>query len=147
MSKVPRLPPPKMRPITNRAAEEASPAPEPAPPPKVDMEQLEAARSRLQGSILRFKDELKKNTLSANRTVEEGNVRKSLLAELNYGAGELDFINVGEGIMSLAISSLHSAFLLKDEINDLKFQNAVLSKRLNEVIAWKNGKQTTNKKQ
>lgn len=100
-------------------------------------ERLEASRKELQSLVLRYKDHLQKTELASNRTVADSRDRQQLLHGLNDSAGKLDFLNAGEGLMTLCISSLHSILLLKDEVNDLKFQNAVLNKKIKNIESEK----------
>lgn len=134
MSKMPRLPPPKITAAQQQAGQTNQQA---IPSPQVNeaevKERLESARKELQVCILEYKDLLQSSKLAANRTTEENRNRHQLLVKLNDLTGRLEFANAGEGLMTLCISSLHSALILKDDINELKFQNAMLNKKLKAV--------------
>ncbi len=56
-----------------------------------------------------------------------------MFADLNHFATELELVNVGEGFMTLAITALNSVILIHDEINELKFQNYMLHKKVVEL--------------
>jgi hypothetical protein len=98
-------------------------------------ERLEKARTALQTAVLEYKELLQKTQLAANRSTDENRTRHKIIVDMHDLAGQLEFVNAGEGLMTLCITALHSNLLLKDEINDLKFQNAVLNKRLKAVAA------------
>jgi len=131
MVKPQRLPPPK---IPTKQSQQAPPQVAQSTPPQISeaeaIERIEAARRELQTLIIEYKDLLQTSQLASNRSTEDNRLRQQLLFKLNDVAGKLEFLNVGEGLMTLAISALHSSLILKDEVNDLKFQNAVLNKRL-----------------
>ncbi len=133
-TKVPRLPSPKIKPQMSRTPPPETNPPPPPPPPQQSPAALEEARRRLQEAILIYKDLLTSNTLASNRSTEEIEKRNQLIFSLNNLAGELDFLNVGEGMMTLNLTALHSIMMLKDEINDLKFQNAYLNKKVKPLI-------------
>lgn len=132
MPKPPRLPPPKLAPRQQLQPESAQPST--PPPPQVNEEELKArlekSRQGLQAAVLEFKELLQKTQLASNRSTEDNRHRQGVIISAHDLAGQLEFLNAGEGLMTLCVTALHSSLLLKDEINDLKFQNAVLNKRL-----------------
>jgi hypothetical protein len=130
MPKPPRLPPPKLSP---KQAQEPTPAPEAKPSEAEVRERLEAARRTLQTLVLEYKDLLQLTQLASNRSTEDNRNRQQLLFKVNDAAGKLEFENAGEGLMTLCISSMHAILILKDEINDLKFQNAILNKKIKNI--------------
>lgn len=108
------------------------------PPPPVQneaevKERLEKARAALQTLVLEYKELLQKTQLAANRSTEENRARHKIIIDMHDLAGQLEFVNAGEGLMTLCVTALHSSLMLKDEINDIKFQNAVLNKRLKTI--------------
>lgn len=94
---------------------------------------LEAQRKSLQTLVLEYKEFLRGTQVAANRTVEENRKRTDVLYKINDETGKLEFLNEGEGLMTLCITALNSVLLLKDEINDLRFQNAVLNKKIKKL--------------
>lgn len=112
----------------------------PTPPAISESEvrdRLEGARKELQALVLEYKDLLQTSQLSANRSTEDNRTRQQLLFKINDSAGKLEFANAGEGLMTLCIASLHATLFLKDEVNDLKFQNAVLNKKIKTLLDGK----------
>jgi hypothetical protein len=97
-------------------------------------ERLEAARKDLQKFVLEYKDLLQASQLAVNRSTDDNRSRQQLLFKINDAAGKLEFENAGEGLMTLCISSLHAILFLKDEVNDLKFQNAILNKKIKTIL-------------
>ena len=91
---------------------------------------MEESRKALYASVLDFKSLLKDYELSANRTSDENKARQELLVKLNNQAGQLEYLNAGEGLMTLTITALNCVTLLQDQINDLRYQNAVLNKKV-----------------
>jgi hypothetical protein len=91
----------------------------------------------LQHAILAYKDLLQKTQLSANRSTEDTRLRNKVIVDIHDLSGQLDFLNAGEGLMTMCITALHSSLLLKDEINDLKFQNAILNKKIKSIASDK----------
>ncbi len=122
------------RPESQPEARIPPPVEQPPPAPKASPAELEEARKKLQKAVLAYKDLLQSNVLSSNRTMEDNERRNNLIFSLNSLCGELDFLNAGEGLMTLNLAALHSLLLLKDEINDLKFQNAYLHKKIKPLL-------------
>lgn len=129
MSKPPRLPPPKIAP-RQMLQERDLPPQQPQVNETVVRENLEKTRSALQALVLEYKELLQKTQLAANRSTDENRSRHKLIVDIHDFAGQLEFANAGEGLMTLCIAAMHSILVIKDEINDVKFQNAVLNKRL-----------------
>ena len=120
-----RLPPPKQKP-----GQEEQPKLPPQKNPEEILAKLEESRKALYASVLDFKSLLKDYELSANRTSDENKARQELLVKLNNQAGQLEYLNAGEGLMTLTITALNCVTLLQDQINDLRYQNAVLNKKV-----------------
>ena len=91
---------------------------------------VQRARDQLYAGINEYRDLLKQTTLSINRTKMQTDNVSQVIGRINEGNGQLERVNVGEGPLALIITSLHAILGLKDEINDVKFQNNVFLKRL-----------------
>lgn len=104
--------------------------------PELTQEQAEKSaaigriKDRFSQSVLEYRGLLKDTTLERNKTQAQRDFQTRVLQDLNKHAGDLEQINVGEGIFSLAFIALHSLLLQHDEINSLKFQNYMLHKQI-----------------
>ena len=132
MPKPPRLPPPKI--ATRQMLQESSPPPPPQNNEAAVRESLEKTRAALQVLVLEYKELLQKTQLASNRSTEENRARHKLIVDMHDLASQLEFVNAGEGLMTLCVTALHSTLVIKDEINDVKFQNAVLNKRFKSAV-------------
>lgn len=94
---------------------------------------LERSREKLMEAVMAYKDLLSETILLANRTQPEKKALNDLLADLNKLSLEVDTRNVGEGSRVLSSAALNSILLLHDEINQLKFHNYYLTKRVEEL--------------
>lgn len=103
------------------------------PPDKKQAERislLTKTRDLFSDAILEFRSLLKDAGLASDRTQGHKDRLTKNLSDLNGYAGDLEKINAGEGVFSLIFTTINSLFTLRDEINDLKFQNLSLYKRL-----------------
>lgn len=94
---------------------------------------LSKARDDFGKTVLAFRSLLQDKTLSGQRTQAQKDHQVKIMQQMNVYAGDLEAANLGEGLFSLAFVSLNSLFTLRDEVNDLKFQNLMLHKRLKEL--------------
>lgn len=97
--------------------------------------ELNAAKDKLTQAVLEYRGLLKDTTLPRNQSQDQKKYRNRVLHDLNSYAGDLEELNVGEGIFSLAFLALHSIVLMNDEINELKFNNFMLYKKVKALQA------------
>jgi hypothetical protein len=97
--------------------------------------ELEKARDTLGNLLEGFIKLLTNKTLSKNRSRRERDYQKELLARIPPAAAELDLRNVKEGSMSIFTTAMNSLLVLRDEINNLRFQNYFLNKKTDERFA------------
>lgn len=109
----------------------------PAQPPTEDQVKLanevEKARNALYAAIAQYRSLLAETILPENRTKIQNDERMRVLQTINSTHGQLEQVNVGEGPLALTFAALHAILGLKDEINQLKFQNTVLYKQVKEL--------------
>lgn len=121
--------------------------PSPVPPPQMTEEQakigaeVQKARDALYGAIAQYRAQLQDSTLATNRSKMQKDGIDKLFQDLNSFNGGLEKTNVGEGPLALIFTGLNSVLNLKDQINELKFSNALLLRRMDELEgkAVKNG--------
>lgn len=123
------------KPVSKKPVDESHLFPEnkiPAPSPEqaAKISNLNKTRDAFSKAVLEFRALLKDPTLSNEHNQVQKERTNKILADLNGLAGDLEALNRGEGIFSLAILSLHGLLGLRDEINDLKFQNLQLFKKI-----------------
>lgn len=95
--------------------------------------ELENIREGLLNLILEYKAILGKSTLIQNLTQPDRQKLGKLMEGINSMATELSNKNLGEGALVLGAAGLNSVLLLHEEINQLKYHNFFLTKRV-EVI-------------
>lgn len=105
----------------------------PPPPPTQDqakrVNRLEVAREALHAAVNGYRGLLRDKTLSSNRTEKDRDAQMNVFVSLNKGAGDLETENAGEGLLVLAITALNSVILLKDELNIVRYDQAMLYKK------------------
>lgn len=94
---------------------------------------VEKARNSLHVAIDKYRKILKDSTLPKNKDKQSKEHQMQMFSDINHFATELELINVGEGFMTLAITALNSIVVMHDEINELKFQNYMLHKKILEL--------------
>jgi hypothetical protein len=94
--------------------------------------ELEKARDALGSLLESFIKLLTSKTLAKNRTRKERDYQKDLMSRIPLSAAELDVRNVKEGSMSIFTTAMNSLLVLRDEINNLRFQNYFLNKKVDE---------------
>lgn len=122
------LGPPPPNPYANR--------PQEPPPPTEDQVKLtnevQRARDALYEAIAQYRGLLNEYVLPQNRTKAQNDERTKIFQNLNIAHGDLEQLNVGEAPLALTFTALHGLLTLRDEINELKFQNTMLYKKLKE---------------
>ena len=107
--------------------------PPPTPPTQEQSQRMavmEKARDGLHRAVNGYRALLGETRLAAARTQKERDLQMEVFGNLNTFAGELNIRSAEEGTMALAITALNSVLVNKDELNDLKFQNYQLHKRI-----------------
>lgn len=109
--------------------------PPPAPPPPTPeqatrMANVEKSRDKLHRSVNSYRALLKETKLPEAMTQKDKDQQMQVFAQLNEFAGELNSKNAEEGTMALAITALNSVLVMRDEINNLKFQNLMLHRKI-----------------
>lgn len=94
---------------------------------------LEDTRNRLINFLLEYKNMLGQTTLLQNMTQQEKINTTKLLESINTSAIDLNNRNVGEGTLALGVSALNCILLLHEEINQLKYHNFYLTKRIEQL--------------
>jgi hypothetical protein len=91
---------------------------------------LENTRDQLMQHLLEFKKILGKPTLIQNLTQPEKQAISKLMEDINSTAIDLSNKSLGEGALVMGTAALNSILLLHEEINQLKFHNFYLTKRV-----------------
>jgi len=91
---------------------------------------IEKARNDLHGAVNAYRVLLNETRLSSAKTQKDTDQQMSVFSRLNEHAGTLNTKNAEEGTMVLSITALNSILLLRDEVNNLKFQNLMLHKKI-----------------
>lgn len=94
---------------------------------------LERSREKLMNAIIEYKKILESTTLLANLTQPEKKKMSELLNQINNLTLEVDMHSVGEGNRVIGSTAINTMVLLKDEINQLKYHNFYLTKRVEEL--------------
>ena len=94
---------------------------------------LSDVRNKFSEAVTKFRALLKDFTLREKKAHAQLEVQKKIFEELNKHAGDLEQLNVGEGLFSLSILSLSSVLYLHEEVNELRFQNVMLGKKIKEL--------------
>jgi hypothetical protein len=97
--------------------------------------QLERSREQLMGAVVKYKELLDDTVLLSNRTQPEKKALSDLLYDLNNFALEVDTRSVGEGSRVIGSTALNSLLLLSDQLNQLKYHNYYLTKRIEALEA------------
>jgi hypothetical protein len=118
----------------NSQGKETPPPPPPTQEQAKQVNKLEKARDNLHNALAAYRSLLKDTTLSDNKGHKEKTLQMQVFSDLNQMAGDLEVLNMGEGLLSLTITSLNSILTLRDEINQLRFQNFMLNKKLNKYM-------------
>lgn len=95
--------------------------------------EVQRARDNLYGAIAQYRGLLQETVLPENRTKIQNDERAKVFQALNSAHGQLERVNVGEGPLALTFAALHGLLTLKDEVNQLKFQNTMLLKQIKEL--------------
>jgi len=119
------------------------PPPPPSPEQAARVANVEKSRDKLHRAINSYRGMLKETRLPQALTQKDKDAQMQVFAQLNEYAGDLNSKNAEEGTMSLTITALNSIFILRDELNLLKFQNLMLHKKIEgleaELTASKQG--------
>ena len=96
--------------------------------------ELEDARDKMFVLVKNYADLLGNKRLSKNKTVNEKSHQESLLKTLPELAAELDLRNRNEGTHTLLAMCLNSIIVLRDDNNNLRSQNFILNKKMEELL-------------
>lgn len=117
--------------MTNQRTIPERPAPAPATQEQAKrVNKLEKSREALHLAVSGYRALLLDKTLARNRLEADRANQMRIFSELNRTAGELEGDNLGEGLMSLAITALNSIINVKDEVNNLRYEQAMLYKKI-----------------
>lgn len=114
----------------NPAERMPPPPPQPTPEQATRVADVEKSRDRLHRAVNAYRGILKETKLPDAFTQKDRDQQMKVFADLNEYAGELNSKNAEEGTMALAITALNSALVVRDEVNNLKFQNMMLHKKI-----------------
>lgn len=96
--------------------------------------ELETARDKLGTLVEGFIKLLTDKTLAKNRSRRERDYQRELTSRIPLAAAELDLRNVKEGSMSIFTTAANGLLVLRDEINNLRFQNYFLNKKVDDAL-------------
>lgn len=123
------------KPSKRKVSQPEVPAPTPAPQVMTEEQgrlaaELQKARDSMYSAMANYRALLQDSTLAGNRSkVQKDEIERVFIA-LNVANGEMEKLNFGEAPLALIFTALNSALLVKDQVNELKFGNAVLLRRL-----------------
>lgn len=105
-----------------------------APAPKEDnnnwIVELQKAKELLYSSMGEYRELFNDSTLEENRTkIQRDNIDK-IITDLNSRAGDVEWLSRSEGAFALIFTGLTTLLNQHNQIIQLKFQNAVMNKRL-----------------
>lgn len=107
--------------------------PPPSPEQAEKISKLAQIKDDFSNAVLEFRALLKDPTLAQNKSQLQKDRSHKVFQELNRCAGELERYNAGEGVFSLLFIALNSCLTLKEEINDVRFQNLMLHKKIKQL--------------
>lgn len=85
-------------------------------------ERVKVARSELELGFKDFHELLKSKVLDSNKSAAVKNTEKQIVDKLYRAALKLEDLNVGEGVMSLAIIAVREMLKMRDRQNDLEYK-------------------------
>lgn len=94
---------------------------------------LERSREKLMNAIIEYKKILESTTLLSNLTQPEKKKMAELLNQINNFTLEVDVHSVGEGTRVIGSTAINTMIILNDQINQLKYHNFYLTKRVEEL--------------
>lgn len=94
---------------------------------------IEDVRDELYRGVSEYRALFADKRLPDNRSPKDKEYRSNLFAKLNDLAGELNNYNLPEGTTALAITALNQVLMMRDEMNKLEYQNAVLNKKIKDL--------------
>lgn len=105
----------------------------PSPEQAIQINTLNRIKDDFSKAVIEFKAILKDTTLPEQRMQNQRDRQNAVLQDLNKYAGDLEKINVGEGVFSLVFVGLSGLLALRDELNSLRFQNLMLMKKISSL--------------
>lgn len=85
-------------------------------------EQIRRARQELEKSFKDFHELLNNKVLDANKSNAQQNTERQVVDKLYRSAVVLENINIGEGVMSLAIIAVREMLKVRDRVNELEYE-------------------------
>ena len=96
-------------------------APPLLPTPATIEERLRKARVTFEQSFKDFHDLLSNKVLDVNKTGAENKQEKYVIDQVVRSCVNLDNLNVGEGVMALAVVALREHLKVRDRVNELEY--------------------------
>lgn len=127
------LGPPPPNPYANKQAAMPEPPSDPTEDQIRRVNEVKKYRDALYEGVVKYRSILQDTTLPSNRTKAQNDERTKLFEHLNTAHGDLQQVNVGEAPLALDFLALNCILGLQDQINELKFQNTMLHKKLKEA--------------
>jgi len=97
-------------------------------------DRIKQARENIQKCFMAFHNLLKDKVLDKNKTEAQKNTEKKIVDDLHKAGVALDGLNVGEGILSLAIIGIREHLKTRDRINELEYELYKTKRDLPELV-------------
>jgi hypothetical protein len=97
-------------------------APPPLPTPATVEEKLRRIRVDFEQSFKDFHELLGNKVLKVNKTTAASKQEKHIVDQVVKACVSLDRLNVGEGVMALAVVALREHLKVRDRVNELEYK-------------------------
>ena len=94
---------------------------------------LAKTRDAMYAAIAQYRALFADATLADNRSKFQRDAVDEVFRRLNQANGDLERLSQNEGTLALLFTALTSALAVKDQVNELKFSNALLVRQIKEL--------------
>ena len=96
-------------------------------------EQLRAARENFEKAFKEFHENLKLKVLRENQSEAHKRQEKYIIDQLVKACVQTDRLNMGEGVMAVAVVALREHLTIRNRVNELEYQIEDLKKQVNHL--------------
>lgn len=108
-------------------------APPPLPTPVSLEERIKRARSGFEQAFKNFHELLGDKVLPENKSEAGVKLERHIVDEVVKSCIGLDRINIGEGVMALAVVALREHLKVRDRVNELEYKLELSIRELNKL--------------
>lgn len=92
-----------------------------SPVPTIE-ERIKQARQNLEKCFKEYHRLLNDKVLDSNKSEAQKNVEKKIVDDLHRACLALESLNVGEGLLSMAVIAIREHLKIRDRVNELEYE-------------------------